>query len=100
MGGAFRGPFNVIINSAPQRIGRVTVQCGTQYTEEFAAFGLTARGMSCSEAIAAVKTVEVELPGYAFPPGYECSSKPASRGVEETTCTSGGHSFSWFLREP
>lgn len=79
-------------------------QCGNQYTEEFAAFGLTANGMSCAEADEAVKTVKIEVVGgttqYKFPPGYECSSHPAPRGVEETTCTSGERSFNWFLREP
>ncbi len=80
-----------------------TAQCGTQNTEEFAAFAVSTHGMSCAEADAAVKEVKVEGRGYASPPGFTCSSKPSSRGVEETACTSeepGEHSFSWFLREP
>jgi hypothetical protein len=51
-----------------------------------------------------VKTVKVEVVGgstqYKFPSGWECGSKASSRGMEETTCTSGERSFSWFLREP
>jgi hypothetical protein len=75
-------------------------QCGTQNTEEFAAFNLSARNMTCSEAIAVLKTVKIENEQYQPPPEYECSSDSVPSGVEETTCKSGEHSFSWFLREP
>jgi hypothetical protein len=83
-----------------QKTEAQAAQCGTQSTEEFSAFDLTAKGMSCSEATEALKAVRIEDEHYQSPPEYECSSTPATRGVEETTCTSGERSFSWLLREP
>jgi hypothetical protein len=73
-------------------------QCGTQNTEAFAAFNLSARNMTCSEALAVLKTVKIENAQYQSPPEYECSSHSVPSGVEETTCKSGGRSFSWLLR--